>query len=308
MKTYSYSFRDNTGALRHASLNALNRSEAILQIKSMGYVPVSISEGASKTLSGGKNPFLLNKQTLLVLAISFLLVATWLYFVKFPRPVKNIDPVTKKESVKSKTALASKTGKKTVKQTPNTSSLQGPVIEKAKPKQKQHHTNQSIEQLYSVTEAVQVDMTQFEMKSTTEDLLSMLASSPLGEDPMPMPMFFGNDAEANEDAKAAMTNIIEITTKDLPQDELRKEAVAWTKVTLKDYMAQGGSAKEFLEKTYAFRKAVADYRTRDIETLAKLKKDKKPEEIQAILDEVNASYKADGIIPITAEELEGWED
>ena len=151
-------------------------------------------------------------------------------------------------------------------------------------------------------------MTQFEMKSTTEDLLSMLASSPLGEDPMPMPMFFGNDAEANEDAKAAMTNIIEITTKDLPQDELRKEAVAWTKVTLKDYMAQGGSAKEFLEKTYAFRKAVAELRNRDVEALAKLTKEKTPEQIQTILNEVNSSYKTDGILPITSQDLEGWED
>jgi hypothetical protein len=307
MKVYSCTFRDHTGAVKHSTLTAPNRAEALFQIKSMGYVPVSLTEGTSKALNG-KNLTFKKIQPLLVLGLVFVLAASWLYFVRFPRPVKNHDPAAMKEGVKSKTALTSNTSKKNLKQTPNTSSLQGPVIEKTKPKQKKHQTAQSIEQLYSVTEAIQVDMTQFEMKSTTEDLLSMLASSPLGEDPMPMPMFFGNDAEANEDAKAAMTNIIEITTKDLPQDELRKEAVAWTKVTLKDYMAQGGSAKEFLEKTYAFRKAVAELRNRDVEALAKLTKEKTPEQIQTILNEVNSSYKTDGILPITSQDLEGWED
>jgi len=125
---------------------------------------------------------------------------------------------------------------------------------------------------------------------------------------MPMPMPFGSDDEANSDALDAMRNVIEITTNDLPRDELRKEAIAWTKLDLKEYIAKGGSAKEFLEKTYDVRKQIAEYRNQDVEELAKFAKDKEPEEIQAKLDEVNASYKADGILPITLEDLEGWDD
>ncbi|MDR3221344.1 MAG: hypothetical protein LBU46_04945 [Candidatus Accumulibacter sp.] len=46
MKTFAYTLRDTSGALKHGALRAADRADALRQLNAMGGAPVSVSEGA----------------------------------------------------------------------------------------------------------------------------------------------------------------------------------------------------------------------------------------------------------------------
>jgi hypothetical protein len=145
-----------------------------------------------------------------------------------------------------------------------------------------------------------------ELPTGTEQLLAMLASTPLGIDPVPMPMPFGDDKDSNEDAKQSFSHTIVITEKDTIKDELHKETIAWAKVDLKTAIEKGSSAKAVIEDVYAYKKEVSKLRDAETEKLYKLALTSTPEELKPILDEVNEKLKSEGLPPIELDELRSY--
>ncbi len=99
MKTFGYTMRDKTGALRRGSLQALNRQEALQKIRSMGGTPVTVTEGGLTKASFAWQPAWTRAVCMLGVGVALLAgVAFWLRRPPAPRaepiPARPTAPLT----------------------------------------------------------------------------------------------------------------------------------------------------------------------------------------------------------------------
>lgn len=141
-------------------------------------------------------------------------------------------------------------------------------------------------------------------------MLSMLYSVELGDDPPPFPMAYGEDDTGNEDFEVTATNQIVIGENDTAQDERRKEDIAWAKLDIAEYVKNGGKAKDALNEIYKYYKDCAKMRTEAADYFREWLTEN-PEEEEEVLkefEEYNAKLKADGIKVLDIEEIQPFED
>ncbi len=140
-------------------------------------------------------------------------------------------------------------------------------------------------------------------------MLSMLQSTELGDDPTPFPDPYGDDETGNEDFEVSATNDIVIVEGESPSAERRKEAVAWAKIDIREYLKAGGRAKDALQELYAFQKECARLRTDAADDFREwLKENPTDEEVLSALGEFNKKLKAEGIKQLTVEEILPFEE
>jgi len=294
--------------MKHSSLTAANRADALLQIKSMGCVPVSLKEGTA--IGNTKKSILLNLQTLL-LAVGVIIIVIAVLF--------SLQLLSRNGYFNSNTSTVSKAMTSGVKRAKKTETLASDKLETTQRQPKVANTdkhltstnNTTLDQHAKIspstlTEIPDEETPPPELPTGTEQLLGMIASTPLGIDPVPMPMPFGDDKDSNEDAKKAFDHTIVITEKDTVEDELHKETIAWAKVDLKNAIEKGSSAKAVLEDVYAYKKEISKFRDAETEKLYKLALTSTPEELQPALDTVNEKLKAEGALPIDMDELRSY--
>lgn len=140
--------------------------------------------------------------------------------------------------------------------------------------------------------------------------LSMLHSVELGDDPPPFPHFYADDEDGNEDFFVSETNVIVIGEKDTPADERRKEAIAWAKVDIGEYVRAGGRANDALSDIYAYQKECAKLRidaSDDFRAWLTGHPDE-ADEVFAALAEFNASLRKEGIKELSEEEIQPFDD
>ena len=160
-----------------------------------------------------------------------------------------------------------------------------------------------------VTNEVPHDPDNPDLNSGFGQMLSMLQSVELGDDPTPFPNPYGEDETGNEDFEASETNVIVIVEGEAPEAERRKEAVAWAKIDIREYVKAGGAAKDALQELYAFQKECAKLRVDAADDFRDwLKENPKDEEVLAALEEFNGKLKAEGIKPLTIEEILPFEE
>ena len=148
-----------------------------------------------------------------------------------------------------------------------------------------------------------------DLNSGFGQMLSMLQSVELGDDPTPFPDPYGESETGNEDFAASETNLIVIAECEAPETERRKEAVAWAKVDIREYIKAGGTARGALQELYAFQKECAKLRTDAADDFRDwLRENPKDEEVLAALEEFNGKLKAEGIKPLTVEEILPFEE
>lgn len=141
-------------------------------------------------------------------------------------------------------------------------------------------------------------------------MLSMLYSVELGDDPPPFPMPYSADETGNEDFEVTATNQIVIGENDTAQDERRKEDIAWAKLDIAEYVKNGGKAKDALNEIYKYYKDCAKMRTEAADYFREWLTEN-PEEEEEVLkefEEYNAKLKADGIKVLDIEEIQPFED
>ena len=96
MKTFGYTLRNKEGALKKGSLQAVDRNDALRQIKAMGCILVSVSEG--KSLAAGKrapwDPATWNRAVWLSVAGVILIAALSVWRAADKKPAKRTAPAT----------------------------------------------------------------------------------------------------------------------------------------------------------------------------------------------------------------------
>ena len=141
-------------------------------------------------------------------------------------------------------------------------------------------------------------------------MLSMVHGGELGDDPPPFPMPYGEDETGNEDFAVSETNLIVIGEGDSPAEERRKEAIAWAKVDIGEYVRAGGRAKDALAEIYAYRKECARMlieASDDFRAWLTERPDQE-EEVLAALAEFNERLRAEGIRELSVDEIVPFED
>lgn len=145
-------------------------------------------------------------------------------------------------------------------------------------------------------------------------MLSMLHSVELGDDPPPFPMPYGEEETGNEDFFVSETNVIVIGENDTPADERRKEAIAWAKVDIGEYIRAGGRAKDALSDIYAYQKECAKLRIDASDDFRAwlTEHPEEADEVLAALADFNTSLRKEGIKELSEEEIqpfnEKWEE
>lgn len=295
MKTFRYRYKDNKGAIIHDTIQSSDRVCAIRELREKGLIIVAVDECAGIPKSDKVKKVCFIGVVICLLFVPFLV---WMLCFKIESGV----------GVKAKTS-----GRVEAVAAPN---------KYAPPKMTNLHnqkiigpnTNMTMAQkaerpvVKSSGEMVQepvLDQDNREMKTETEVLLSMLHSTDLGNDPTPMPIGMSEE-EANIDAKNSFTNVLVITDKDSAADEKRKEAVAWSKMDIKEYMSQGGSALDFIKKSYEYRKDISNARDEEIRNLINDAYQLDPDEFNKKLQKINNNLKQEGIKTINEDELFSW--
>lgn len=310
MKTFGYTIRDKTGALKRGSLQARDRTDALRQIKDMGGIPVVVTEGKAP-VAGARTPW--NPATWrpavwvgaaagVVLIVAF---SVWRTAAKKP---------TKHPASATTTAETPRRGARSALPTNQTVEIAQPapkpvpVADPAAvtPPQVGHdETVQSKATIASekrpppmptptLPEEEHKPPRPSPYRSKTEALLSMAMSVPPGAMIPPMPIT--PDLEA--DFAQSLTNDILVFDDDDERAIEHKMNVANAKSQLRELVKQGHSVSEVLK---AYQESTNDrvaVRNEAQRELAELVKNGKPDAAKAYLEEVNKSFTELGIEPI----------
>lgn len=239
MKNFNYTVRDRSGSMKRGNLKAIDRNAALHELVAQGMVPLSVTEGAVQPVGGRGKPIYA-----IIAGIAAMIIVGVAVVVLFQASS------TPKKSGKKR--LPAKT----------TSSVPGQRNTKQAPAKVPSVAPTNIAQVAAVTSLVttaSVTNAVGEIRSalpepvtnkvprlfstTTEQVISWIANTIPGSTPPPLPRLPVNES----------TNIVAILNSDIPlyDDDSEKIVeikfnVAHAKQLLKEYLAQGGKAEEFL--------------------------------------------------------------
>ncbi len=130
--------------------------------------------------------------------------------------------------------------------------------------------------------------------SDTDIYLSSILSTPPGVEPIPL---LPVDDEKGTDIKKALKKDIVIQEDDSKDLVAHKETVAWAKQDIREYVAQGGSAKSYLERIHERQAEAARKANAEAEKLRLLAEKMAIEKSKTQLDAMNQQLQTDGIAP-----------
>jgi peptidyl-tRNA hydrolase len=303
MKTFGYSCRDNSGALKKGTLRAIDRTDALLQIKTMDCIPISVTEGKGETTSSRMARIHTGRNTIiyLVVAIVVLIVAMVEWRIVHQNPVAKNQPIA---------TFATKPLPKNVYSTPQTNQTVKTVqaVPRTVPAPPTSHKDDAPQTAIAKTPTSRETITpepETEMepqtkrsspyKSATEQLLAMAMSVPPGARIPPLPIA-GN---LDKDFANSLTNTIVIYDDDDANTVSMKENVAAAKMQLLEAVKQGRSVAEVLQEYQNSANEKISARNEALQELTALYQSGKPEEAQAYLEKINKAFNDLGIAPIS---------
>jgi len=305
MKTFGYTYRDKTGALKNGSLQAPDRIDALRQIKERGCIPVAITEGKS-TVAGKRTPW--NNAARVAAAAGVLLIvalAVWLTTRqetgprRLPAPVlapKSVAPIplaAGPEPAVPPPAYAAVHPELAVQPDvapPPTAGVAPGTPQPPPAAAKKPFETPAPETVVEPTKPTRPSA----YNTTTEALLSMAMSVPPGAMIPPMPITPGLEA----DFAKSLTNDIVVFDDDDERMIEHKKKVALAKLALLEQVNQGRSVSEVLKEYQESTNERAAARSDAQRELAELLKNGKPDRAEAYLEEVNKAFTELGIEPI----------
>lgn len=256
MDNFLYTARDVRGTLKRGRLQALDRIAVLKQLKEMGLTPVSVTENTNEK----NNHHVYNLRLIIIGAVS---IAVALISIKFLLNVQYLFKTKCQENTDTPiVSVGSKKINTTMPETniykqidPETTHL--PLKEVPSGNKTAVSIKESFSSLRPTTNMNELTASQDNLvpvtnsqlrvfSTTTEQVISWIANSRLG-DPPPMLLVL----PPGEDIQKILNTDIELYDNDNPDIEMIKINVAQAKQMLKDYVAQGGNAQDFLSYYHA---------------------------------------------------------
>lgn len=140
-------------------------------------------------------------------------------------------------------------------------------------------------------------------KTSTEQLMGMIASTPPGSSPPPLPI--SDDDDMEEDTKKALSVQVVIHDDDDDATVTHKENVAWIKEDMRQTLAKEGSSSggSYIRRLYERQKEAARKRQEEADRLRKLAEESAKEKLQAEIAAANARLEAEGAHTIEPGEI-----
>ena len=301
MAVFTYEYREQTGAIRSECVEASTRAEAIAKAKSLGRNVLRMREGAQGRKGGVPSNRVKSKKLCIALGLGALLVLALaiMLFIGLGKdraeptpPVVKTSPKVREHKEKATTnALPQKvavTTNKTVKVLPPTGKGEVSASTNAPKKKLDWATLTNDPNVIVVPRKEQV------FHTTTEQVLNFIFNAPVGGLPPPLPTLPGYEMENLEkilDAK----NVV--GPDDSPEVIERKEMVERAKKELKDYLAQGGDAGQFLKFYHdELKKAYSHKMTVQKQVMEVIRQE--PEIAHDFIKKVNDDLAKMGITPV----------
>lgn len=304
MKTFGYTSRDKSGALNNGTLQAVDRIDALRQIKSRGCVPVAVTEGKSVAASTrvAWNPAW--SKTAFLAATAVILIAAVVLWLKVDRT-----PVSKEQRAEergmrttpraSRHAHSTNQTAKTVKQSPQpipAAVVQDvPAEPPAKPDAIPAAHKAAPPAPVTQTAEPEAPKRPNTYKSATEGLLSMAMSIPPGELIPPLPI----SADLDADFANSLTNVIVVYDDDDAHAVNIKENVAVAKNQLLEQLKAGQSVSEVLKAYEKDTNERASIRIEAQQELNKIIESGSQEEAAEYVEKVNKAFAEIGVEPIS---------
>jgi hypothetical protein len=293
MKSYNYTIRDASGAMKKGSMDAPDRNAVLAELKRRGVVPVSVSEGTAALRPGR---FDLKKYSIPALAVVALLIAASVWVVS----------ETSERAKKGKTVLvkSDKKAKPDQKQKSG-SSQQSDLDRKASPSDEDIAratlTNKT-QKLSPLKSEGSVDVptngvsdserNQGSLRTQTEQVLRMVESVPAGTFVPPPPPI------GVADYAVAKTNIIVIAETDSVELADRKEKIAWLKQDIAQFVKEGSTPDDVIKVMVEHKNELAKTRTDCMTYLGELYKAGQDEEAAKFMEEANVELGKLGVTPL----------
>jgi len=314
MKTYAYTARDASGALKRGTLKAIDRVTALTILKSQALVPVAVEESTESPVS--RLPGMFGKRALLLAAGVVALVAAvgltlWLKpkaaqeRVEKPQPVRVAEPKVPAPQPVVATPAVEPEGPAAVPaplpavqapapvetETPSLVPPKRDTLASRKPTQAERVLVPGLKR-NGDTNAPNPYAT---FKTRSERMISMMIKTKPGERILDVSL--GRDFD--KDFAAALDNTIEIYQTDDEEMAAHKEDVAFLKEEMRKLVKDGQSAEEILTTYRNQHNEVADFRDELQRQLSALKKEGKLKEAEAFAKEANKLLEPYGTRPLT---------
>jgi|GEM_PF-4436770 len=234
MKNFNYTARDKSGATKRGSVKALDRNAALHELAAQGMVPLSVAEGAAQPSGATFKP-----AYAIAAGIAVLILAVWLgmnYLAK-PTPQKS-KRVQQKETI---TTAKTEPEKNLLKVVALTNTL--PVVTPT-PRTVQKTNEQTTVEITKaqLKEEIKAKVARRPFKSGTEQLMSLVFNTQLGDSPIPVPKI-----GKSENIEEILNSDITLYDDDPEKVERAKTNVALAKQLLKEYVAKGGNVDDFIK-------------------------------------------------------------
>ena len=301
MGTFTYEYLDKSGARRSEVVEAASRAEAIAKAKEQGRTIVTLTEGgtASKT---NKAPGAAKNQARpwwLLAAGACIILAGLLYWC-LGSSSGTAKPKGKKSEVRRSAEKSTSGGNVQTNTSKVSAGANATVVPAASPaKSDVASATNGTKKLDWATltndpNVIVVPRKQQIFHTSTEQVLNFIFNAPVGSMPPPLPTLPGYEMNKLEEILDTK-NVV--GPDDSPEVKERKEMVERAKKELKDYLAQGGDAGQFLRyyhgelrKAYEHKMVV---QKQVMEVLAE-----QPDIANDFIKKVNADLEKQGITPV----------
>ena len=321
--TFTYTYRNKAGAKEQGEIEAANRSQAFAQLKARGIVPLALHEGRSHSprVTSSVHRFPVWGWGVLSGMVVLSVTATWWLWpraevsepvrteaapkARSMRPPEPSKPIRRKDSPKSVVEAVP------VK-APETNYLDKVRADLAKVRERMKTASdysyynlerkaRDLEKLLT-DEKMQFHTTNHAnvvnqpFKTCTEQVLDWVFNCEVGGDPPPFvpPLDPGEMANIGE----ILDRANEVLEGDSEEVAARKVMVERAKKELKEYLAQGGNAADFLHFYYNELQNAYELRLEASKTVRQFAHNSDPETARKYLEATNKELAKKGIAPV----------
>ena len=299
MKNYNYTARDATGAQKKGSLQAADRNAALTALKEQGMTPLSVTEGVKELPSETK------RLTVIIAASAVIALLVVIAAVALLRTQPKEKAEKRKQPDKPKVAQVSKKPSPVRRNAETNVAPRQPVAPEKAPvitaEPVPAVTNAAVAQtppipdgpLPPATEEPATNKPAPVFKTGTEQVISWIANTRLGDAPPPLP-----NLPLKENIAAILNKDVLLYDDDSKQVEDIKYNVANAKQMLKDYIAKGGDPQEFLAYYHTELKNAHSEWMKSQKQVIELHQAGDAKATLAYIEEQNKALQAKGIKPL----------
>lgn len=296
--TYTIKYRDKSGSVKTMELDAPDRSAAFAELKKRGINAINVEGSHGRTNSSASRPTLQPSVLRGAAALVIVVIAAFVAF-QFVSTGNSGSEAPSKAKREAKTTLEFEKPAKEV----NAS-----VVAEAQQRKPPETVDEAMANLdLPKTEIVKASKpvvlnpyTNRTFKTGTEQLISWVFTTELGDIPVPLPSISKDD---RDNIVSILLSRSEIKESDSDRVKDAKTAVNTAKKEFLEYIRQGGDPDEFLDYYQKELRRAFEMRTIASEQAEELYQ-RDPELGRAYLDQVNEKFAADGIKQLVAEDYE----